>query len=134
MSLGSTLAIESSERAERSVRARGMGDRPLHLKGSGELTPRLAQLVELVGRGATEKECARAMGITVSVVKVYRSAIYWRLGVTGQSQLRAWWLNREFQKWVAKYQGKIPIDALQELSSVFALAAVHYPGGERWTS
>ena len=51
---------------------------------AGVLTPREAELVELVGRGLRNKEIAARLGIGEGTVKVHLHRIYDKLGVTSR--------------------------------------------------
>lgn len=67
-----------------------MGNMPLAAAGShtlAELSPREAQVAQAVARGATNKEIARAMGITERTIKAHLSAIFDKLDVRDRLQL-----------------------------------------------
>ena len=52
-----------------------------------DLSPREAQVAQAVARGATNKEVARALGITERTVKAHVSAIFSKLDVRDRLQL-----------------------------------------------
>lgn len=56
------------------------------LEHSG-LTPREADVAQLVGRGATNAEIARTLHLTEATVKTHLSHIYAKVGVTSRTQL-----------------------------------------------
>lgn len=84
MSLGSTLAVNESPRARRSVPPRG----GTHRRYIGRLTPRLAQVRDLIVAGLQDKEIAQTLGLTLKSVKTYAHEVF---KVTGKRrhQLRA---------------------------------------------
>jgi DNA-binding NarL/FixJ family response regulator len=51
------------------------------------LTRRQLQIIQLLKTGASNKEIARALGISDGTVKVHLHAIYEKLEVTGRSKL-----------------------------------------------
>jgi DNA-binding NarL/FixJ family response regulator len=53
----------------------------------GGLTRRQLQIVQLLKTGASNKEIARALGISDGTVKVHLHAIYEKLGVTSRYKL-----------------------------------------------
>jgi DNA-binding NarL/FixJ family response regulator len=56
-----------------------------HLPGG--LTPREAELVELVSQGLRNKEVAARLGISEGTVKIHLHRIYEKLGVTSRVEL-----------------------------------------------
>ncbi len=51
-----------------------------------DLTPRQMQIVELAGRGASNKEIAQALGITPNTVKNHFAQIFEKLGASNRAQ------------------------------------------------
>lgn len=66
-------------------------DRPsgIELSNSSDLRPRHRETLELLMTGASEKEIAAALGISVHTVHQYVKAIYRRFRVKSRAQLMA---------------------------------------------
>jgi DNA-binding NarL/FixJ family response regulator len=108
----------ATTRAPRIIRARGVQRR---------LSPRAEQLAVLLAKGATYKECATAMGIKDASIHCMASSVYNTLHVANRTELRAWWLHREFAKWRSKYEHMVPAEAMADLR-----AMLEAPRPERW--
>jgi DNA-binding CsgD family transcriptional regulator len=61
--------------------------------GSGSLTDRELEIINLVLQGHSSKSVADSLGITVGTVKVHRNNIYTRLNISTQSQLFSLFLD-----------------------------------------
>jgi DNA-binding CsgD family transcriptional regulator len=60
------------------------------------LTPREAEVAQLLCDGLTVREIAESMGITYNTVKKYLAELFWGLGITERVQLVAWcWQHPE---------------------------------------
>lgn len=55
------------------------------------LAPRQRQVLALVVGGQSNKEIARALGLTLPTVKNMLTEIYWRLGVKNRTEAAVWW-------------------------------------------
>lgn len=65
----------------------GMRDRPV--SGWSALTPTERQVAELVASGATNKEAAEKLFMSVATVKTHLTRVYSKVGVTSRTQLAA---------------------------------------------
>ena len=87
------------------VRAAARGESPLHPRaarqllasraevaaaGSGELTPREAEVLGLVRRGLANKQIARSLGISERTVKAHLTSVFVRIGVADRTQAALW--------------------------------------------
>ena len=55
------------------------------------LAPRQRQVLALVVGGQSNKQIARALGLTLPTVKNMLTEIYWRLGVRNRTEAAVWW-------------------------------------------
>jgi DNA-binding NarL/FixJ family response regulator len=91
----------------RGVRAAARGESPLHPKAARsllssrtesrapertnvELTPREAQVLNLLRQGLANKQIARSLGISQATVKAHLTSVFQRIGVTDRVQAAVW--------------------------------------------
>jgi DNA-binding NarL/FixJ family response regulator len=91
----------------RGVRAAARGESPLHPKAARsllssrtenrpaertnvELTPREAEVLNLLRQGLANKQIARALGISQATVKAHLTSVFQRIGVTDRVQAAVW--------------------------------------------
>jgi DNA-binding NarL/FixJ family response regulator len=55
-----------------------------------ELTPREAQVLNLLREGLANKQIARALGISQATVKAHLTSVFQRIGVTDRVQAAVW--------------------------------------------
>ena len=85
------------------IRAAARGDAPLapraarevlsaraEVASEPELSPREAEVLQLVGRGLPNKRIARELGISEKTVKAHMTQIFQRIGVTDRTQAALW--------------------------------------------
>lgn len=89
------------------VRAAARGESPLHPKAARsllssraesrpaertnvELTPREAQVLNLLRQGLANKQIARSLGISQATVKAHLTSVFQRIGVTDRVQAAVW--------------------------------------------
>lgn len=82
---------------------------------SGDKVERIAGLI---AAGKLHKEIAHEMRLTVGTVRVYVCAIHRHLRLTGRYDLHVWWMNRELEKWLAKYGDQITFEARENLKRI----------------
>ena len=58
------------------------------------LAPRQRQVLALVAVGQSNKEIARALGLTLPTVKNMLTETYWRLGVRNRTEAAIWWYRK----------------------------------------
>ena len=61
-----------------------------HLRASRSIPPRVAQCLECLSRGLTDKEIATELGLSVGTVKVYHSHLYELISVKTRTQAALW--------------------------------------------
>jgi DNA-binding NarL/FixJ family response regulator len=91
----------------RGVLAAARGESPLHPKAARsllssrtesrtaertnvELTPREAQVLNLLRQGLANKQIARSLGISQATVKAHLTSVFQRIGVTDRVQAAVW--------------------------------------------
>ena len=55
------------------------------------LAPRQRQILGMVAGGQSNKEIARALGLSISTVKNTLTKTYWRLGARNRTEAVVWW-------------------------------------------
>lgn len=85
------LDMDNVVRAVREALRRSLpphGDRrPSSEHGASRLTPREHQVLQLIGRGQSNKEAGRALGISPRTVEVHRARVMEKLGVRNTAEL-----------------------------------------------
>jgi DNA-binding CsgD family transcriptional regulator len=71
----------------RSASAGGMGDRQLGTPGPDLLTPREADVLELLQEGRTNAEIAHRLSIGIETVRTHARNIYRKLGIASRRDL-----------------------------------------------
>lgn len=85
-------AIRAVHRGEALLHPRAAGAvmrevaRPRLAPGAAELTPREQEVLELLGRGLTNRRIARELGVTEKTVKTHVSHVLAKLGVADRTQ------------------------------------------------
>jgi DNA-binding CsgD family transcriptional regulator len=59
----------------------------------GRLSPRQAEVTELVVQGLTDQEIADELGVEYATAKYHVREAYKRLGVSGRVGLASWWVR-----------------------------------------
>ncbi len=58
------------------------------------LTPRQAQITEMIATGKPNKEIAYELALSVGTIKVFVSSIFLRTGCPNRTALAIWWLAK----------------------------------------
>src|ERR671936_1031309 len=87
------LASRGMHVLPRSASAGGMTERQLGLPGPDLLTPREADVLELLQEGRTNAEIAHTLSIGIETVRTHARNIYRKLGITSRRDLAS--LSRE---------------------------------------
>ncbi|MFN2135871.1 MAG: LuxR C-terminal-related transcriptional regulator, partial [Candidatus Promineifilaceae bacterium] len=79
-------------------RADRFGNRPVRKDGSeaSALTPREMEILEMICRGASNKDIARGLGISYQTVKNHVTAILHKLGVSDRTQAALYAIKYEW--------------------------------------
>jgi DNA-binding CsgD family transcriptional regulator len=70
--------------------------------GGGRLTPREAEIVELVLKGNSSEAIGKKLGIATGTVRIHRKNIYMKLGISSQGEL--------FSRFVASISSNLGVD------------------------
>ena len=81
------LASRGMHVLPRSASAGGMGERQLGLPGPDLLTPREADVLELLQEGRTNAQIAHTLSIGIETVRTHARNIYRKLGITSRRDL-----------------------------------------------
>src|SRR3954453_3660894 len=96
------LASRGMHVLPRSASAGGMTERQLGLPGPDLLTPREADVLELLQEGRTNAEIALTLSIGIETVRTHARNIYRKLGITSRRDLAS--LSRAAKAWVRSPQ------------------------------
>lgn len=102
--VGYLLKDSDPEQVLEGIRAVGRGESPLHPRAARELldartsapapvvqlTPREAEVLELVRAGLANKQIARRLGISERTVKAHLTSTFTRIGVADRTQAALW--------------------------------------------
>jgi DNA-binding NarL/FixJ family response regulator len=101
--VGYLLKDADPEQILAGVRAVSRGESPLHPRAARalltsrastppvvQLTPREAEVLELVRKGLANKQIARRLGISERTVKAHLTSIFARIGVVDRTQAALW--------------------------------------------
>jgi DNA-binding NarL/FixJ family response regulator len=64
-----------------------------HRAWKGRLTPREAEVLELVAKGMTNKEIAREFVVEIATIKFHMSSVYSKLGLRNRVEATRWWIE-----------------------------------------
>jgi DNA-binding CsgD family transcriptional regulator len=82
---GSGTAV--AERAREELRAAGVSVRREHLTGLDSLTPSERRVVERAAAGASNRDIAQALFVTVKTVEMHLGHAYRKLGIASRAEL-----------------------------------------------
>lgn len=82
-------AVRVATRARAELRAAGGRVRRVALTGAAALTPAEQRVAEVVVAGATNREAAQALFVSLKAVEFHLSSVYRKLGITRRSELAA---------------------------------------------
>lgn len=84
---GSLGAVRTADEALSELRAAGGKPRRLTFTGAGSLTPGQRRVADLAAAGATNREIAETLFLTVHTVEAHLTSAYTKLGITSRTEL-----------------------------------------------